>query len=231
MAGDADGLHLGVGDLDGLVIDAINEIRLYLESGSSPRVTDVLQYGVVAVQRSSRPVLGDLTEQAVLYGIPLRCTRRVVGDGNGDAMAVGEPLLETVLPSSTVRTVAAATIGQDGEFLGSFVPTTALGDPPCFDGIDGEFRRVSGGTDKDGPLVGLDVVDSVGDRLADGVGWKVVVEDLDGLFVPGRTRVLEWSDQFLFFGIDAYEGLSARCAVLSDFGNVCCFPHYFVTNF
>jgi len=42
-----------------------------------------------------------------------------VGDGDSDAVAVREPLLETVLPSSTVRAVAAAAIGQDGEFLGS----------------------------------------------------------------------------------------------------------------
>lgn len=208
MVGDADGLHLGVGDLDALVIDAINEMRLYLESGSGPRVTDVLEYGVVAVQRSSSPVLGDLAEQAVLDGIPLRCARRVVGDGDGDAVAVREPLLETVLPSSTVRAVAAAAIRQDGELLGSFVPATALGKPPRFDGIDGEFRRVSGGTDKDGPPVGLDVVDPVGDRLADGVGREIVVEDLDGLLVPGRTRVLERPDQFLLLGVDADEGSS-----------------------
>jgi len=218
--GDADGLHLGVGDLDALVIDAINEMRLYPESGPGLGVTDVFEYGLVAVQRSSRPVLGDLAEQAVLDGVPLRGTRRVVGDSDGDAVAVREPLLEPVLPRSTVRAVAAAAIGQDGELLGSFVPAAALGDPPRFDGIDGEFRRVSGGTDKDGPLVGRDVIDPVGDRPADGVGWEVVVENLDGLLTPGRPRVLERSDQLLLLGVDADEGPSARCAVLSDFCDV-----------
>lgn len=66
----------------------------------------------------------------------------------------------------------------------------------------------------------MNVVDAVGDRLADGLGEEVVVPDFEGLMAPGGTRVLEESDQLLLLSVDADDGQPARSEVFAELSDV-----------
>lgn len=57
-----------------------------------------------------------------------------------------------------------------------------------------------------GAAIGVQVVDTVGDSDAVGVGTKVVIVDQYGLRAPGGACVLEATDQLLFLCVDADQG-------------------------
>jgi len=61
-------------------------------------------------------------------------------------------------------------------------------------------------TYEDRASVGEQVIDTVRDRDADGIGTEVVVIDAHRCAVPLDAIVLEVADQFSFFGIDADDG-------------------------
>jgi hypothetical protein len=68
------------------------------------------------------------------------------------------------------------------------------------------------GADADETVVGADVEDAVGDRLADRVARKVVdVDELRlALRLPLPSRVFEVADEFLLFGVDGEHQSSRR---------------------
>ncbi len=72
--------------------------------------TDVLEHGLVAGERLSGPVLGDLAEEPVLDGIPLGGAGGIVGDGDAEAEGIAEFLLEGTLPGANSVSVAAAAV-------------------------------------------------------------------------------------------------------------------------
>ncbi len=65
-------------------------------------------------------------------------------------------------------------------------------------------------------VVGCDIVDAVGDRLADGIGGKVVDIDQLGLALrlPFASHVLEITDQFLLLRVNGDHRNAAVDAVL-----------------
>ncbi len=69
----------------------------------------------------------------------------------------------------------------------------------------GESIRV-GDAYEDRTSVGEQVIDTVRDRDADGVGTEIVIIDAFGRAIPLHPVVLEVADQFSFFGIDADHG-------------------------
>jgi hypothetical protein len=64
--------HLGVADLDALLVGPRVERALSLQSGLCRRGADQLDDGKTIRQRTAAPVLGDVAEKAVLYPVPLR---------------------------------------------------------------------------------------------------------------------------------------------------------------
>ena len=78
--------------------------------------------------------------------------------------------------------------------------------PPASDGVGGEGGGVMRDADEDGASVGEQVIDTVRDRDADGIGTEIVIIDAHGRAIPLGAIVLEVADQFSFFGIDADDG-------------------------
>ena len=74
----------------------------------------------------------------MLDGVVLRGTGREVADGDGEPVAVAEPMLQSVLPRPRPGPVAAAAVGEDEEIGGATVAAPPLVDPPPGDGIGGE---------------------------------------------------------------------------------------------
>ena len=140
-----------------------HQVRAHAQSRGGACGAQVFQDGLVAVQRAGGPVLGDLAEQAVFDGVPLRGGRRVVGHGHAQAVPVAEAVLQVEFPGARRATVANAAVGQDLQRVGVGIVLAALGAPPFLDAVDGERWGVGGLADEDGAGVGPRVVDAVGD--------------------------------------------------------------------
>jgi len=97
VAGDVESLHLGVADLDALLVSALIEDALDLQACLGGRRADQLHHREAIGQRPAAPVLRYVAEQAMLYSVPLRGARRVVMDVEREAGGVGE-LLQLDLP-------------------------------------------------------------------------------------------------------------------------------------
>src|SRR5262245_18998446 len=81
VAGDVEGGHLSVADIDALLIGALVEHARDLEAGLGRGGTDQLHYGEPVCQRAATPVLRDVAEQAVLDPVPFRRAWRISRSG------------------------------------------------------------------------------------------------------------------------------------------------------
>src|SRR5271154_2936734 len=75
VAVDVEGLHLGIANLDALLVGARVERTLDLQASLGRGRRDQLDDGQSVRQRSATPALRDMAEQAVLDLVPLRSSR------------------------------------------------------------------------------------------------------------------------------------------------------------
>src|SRR5271156_2360048 len=92
VAVDVEGLHLGIANLDALLVGARVERTLDLQASLGRGRRNQLDDGQSVRQRSATPALRDMAEQAVLDLVPLRSTRRIVMDVDHKLRRIGELL-------------------------------------------------------------------------------------------------------------------------------------------
>ena len=97
VADDVQRRHLGVADLDALLVDAGIEGAFDLQSGFCGRCADQLDDGEAIGQGPAAPVLRDVAEHAMFDLVPFRRSRRIVENVQGKPGLVGE-FLELALP-------------------------------------------------------------------------------------------------------------------------------------
>ncbi len=103
IACDVEHLHLGIADLDALLVGARVEGALDFQSGFGCRRADRLDDGETIRQRAGTPgllrrsglrlrrrILRNVAEHAVLDLIPLGCARRIVVDVEHEPCLAGE---------------------------------------------------------------------------------------------------------------------------------------------
>ena len=142
----------------------------------------------------------------MLNGIPFGSAGGIVRNGYCESKAVAELALQFGFPGAGTATVAAASIGEDEQLAAAAVADGAVALPPAGDGVGGKGCRVMGDAYEDRTSVGEQVIDTIRDRDADGVGTEIVIIDAFGRAIPLHPIVLEVADQFSFFGIDADHG-------------------------
>lgn len=177
------------------------------ETGLGLRPTDKGQHGPQRTQRVASPIGTDMVEQAMFHRVPLRCSRRIVADGDFQPVLIG-PTLQFSLPQPKTAAIAAARVGGNQQPLRLGKPATASGSPPTANRRHGERRRVSRGSYTHMPFVVLLVVDSVGDGPACCVLRKVVSVDVVCLPAPALAGILKIADQLLFLRIHADSRIS-----------------------
>jgi len=160
----------------------------------------------VTVKRFGGPVFGNLGEQAVLDGIPFGSTSGIMSNCYGKPKAVAELALKFGLPGAGTATVAASGIGEDEQLPAAMVAIDPVAFPPACDGVSGKGGGVMRDAHEDRASVGKQVVDTVRDRNADGIGTEIVIIDAHGCPVPLGAIVLEVAEQFSLFGVNAYDG-------------------------
>jgi hypothetical protein len=109
-------------------------------------------------------------------------------------------------PGASLAAVAAAGIGKDEQLPAAMVPISAIALPPTGDRAGGEGCCVMRDAYEGRASVSEQVIDSIRDRDADGIGTEIVIIDAHGRAVPLDAIVLEVADQFSFFGVDTNVG-------------------------
>ncbi len=187
-----------------------------LSSGGANEVEDL----VIAVEWFPGPVLGDLREETMLDGVPFRSSRGVVGDGEGQAVGIGQLGLELGFPRAATIAVTAAGIAEDEELPGAGIAERTLLAPPMCDGVSREGGGVMGDAEHDRATIGEQIIDAIRDGDASGIGAEIVVVDPAGRQIPARTGIFEMADQFAFFGIDANDGETAALKSVAKIAEV-----------
>ena len=113
----------------------------------------------------------------MLDGVPFRSAGGVVGYGKSEAVGISQLGLEFCFPSAATITVTAAGIAEDEELWGAWITEQPLLAPPMCDGVSREGGGVMGNADHDGAAIGEQIIDTVRDGNAGGVGAEIVVVD------------------------------------------------------
>src|SRR6266699_3460542 len=109
-------LHLGIADLDSFLVMARIKRAFDLETGFGCRCSDGLNDGKTTCERPGTPVLGNVTEQAMLNFVPLRRARRIVMNVDCKARFIRE-VLKLPFPETHARAIRAATVSGDRQVL------------------------------------------------------------------------------------------------------------------
>jgi len=182
------------------------EVSRDCEPGSGVGIANEVEDFGVTVERLGGPVFGDFGKQAMLDGIPFGSTSGIVSDSHGEPKAIAELSLKFGFPGSGTATVAAAGIGKDKQLSAAAVAVGAVALPPAGDGVGGKSCGVMRDAYEDRASVGEQVIDTVGDRDADGIGTEIVIVDANGRAVPLDAIVFEVANQLSFFSVDADNG-------------------------
>jgi len=190
----------------------------YLQARSRGRAADEAKQHGECAQHVSRPSRRDLAEQAMLDGIPLRRSRRIVADGDfqsGFVREILKSLLETPRPSR----VAPSGIRLDHQ---TFCPRIIrpMQTPPVGDGVHGQGRRVARSGHAHMALVSLRIVNSVLRRATFGVLGKVVGIDFLCFFPPRLPDILEMAHQFFLLGVHADSRVAHPSEFFAFFGDI-----------
>ena len=110
IAGDIEGRHLGIADLDALGIGCRVEFAGDGEAGVSRSRSDQFDDRQVAGQGSCPPVLRNVGKEAVLDAVPLGCPWRVMAHAKRQAGFIGE-FLQFQLPQPDPRPVGTTAVG------------------------------------------------------------------------------------------------------------------------
>ena len=147
-----------------------------LSSGGTNEVEDL----VIAVERFASPVFGDLGKETMLDRVPFGSTGGIVGDGESEAVGIGQLGLEFGFPGAATITVTAAGIAEYEKLSRARIAKRSLFSPPMSNGVSGEGGGVMGDADHNGASIGEQIINAVRDGDAGGVGAEVVIVNQAG---------------------------------------------------
>ena len=130
----------------------------------------------------------------MLDGIPFGSAGGVMSNGDGESKTVAELALEFGFPGVDTATVAAAGIGKDEQLSAAMVAVRAIALPPTCDGVGGEGCGVMRDAYENRASVGEQIIDTIRDRDANGIGTEIVIIDAHGRAIPLDAIVFEVAD-------------------------------------
>src|SRR5258708_7465981 len=130
-------------------------------------------------------------------GIPLGAACWIVSDGHGQAVAIGEVLLQLLFPHARSASITPSTICQNEDLLGVRIGDTSLFLPPASKGSNRKFRCIRGRTNINGPTIAKVIIDAVRNRFSHSILRKIMGIDCFWFLCPGSSSILKIPDQFL----------------------------------
>src|SRR6266567_6292107 len=110
---------------DRLLVEALVQVRRDRQAGLRPCPPYIAEHDLQRPQGLARPVPADLTEQPMLHRVPLRATRRVMANGQGQAEAIADEDLQVAFPCPGTAPIAAPAIRQDQQPVGPWISSPA----------------------------------------------------------------------------------------------------------
>lgn len=160
-----------------------------------------------------------LGEQAVFNRIVLRTVWWIVGDQYADTELLGQ--LDQILLDDVVGAgIRAATVTEQQQRMGLGVVVLQVLDPHTPQVVAGELGGVAVGAQGHVALIGVDVINAVGNDPAIREAGKVVVIDPAATCRVALARPVEVAQHFLLLGVDAQHGqvlLGEGRTVAADF--------------
>ena len=130
------------------------------------------------------PSFADLTEQAMLDGIPFGGTGWVVRNGDPQPQAIAQLPLKFLLPGAAPGPIAAAGIGQNEDVARLWIALVSFHLPPLAEAGGGEGGSFMGSSQEHTAAVGLGIVDAIGNANTLGGGSEVMIVDIGGGLLP-----------------------------------------------
>lgn len=121
-----------------------------------------------------------MTEQSMLNLVPFAGARRIVTHFNRQSCFVGQ-MLKFVFPKLIAMAVACTAVRRDQKTLWFRVPLLTKLSPPAANRFDRKFTCIATDANRNPGLVGINIVDAVGNRLAELLVRKIVCVDLKRL--------------------------------------------------
>jgi len=195
--------HNLIGNLAALLVYALDEKRPDLQSGLGGRAANAGQHRFKGTQRLASPVDTDGAKQPMLDRVSFGGTRRIVADRYFQSQLVGQLRLDLRLPQPRTPTVAPAPVTEHQQTGSLRKVLASKGLPPLDNHLHRKFSRVSRLADVHVPPVVVQVIKAIGNRLAEGVEFKIMVVDQFGFPAPTLSSIFEVADQLFFLGIHA----------------------------
>src|SRR5215470_17627441 len=166
------------------------------------RGADEFDDNLVAGERTPTPVHSDVREETMFDLVPLARARWQVTDRDGQTDFASE-LAQFIFPQAHPITVAAASVSADQQPICLRVGEDSVALPPATLALDCEGGGLMVLADVNPADIALDVVDAVGDGLAQLREKEVMDPDLDRtpLGFPFPAHVLELADQLFLLGV------------------------------
>lgn len=209
-----------IGDLQFIGVLFFVQVGVYFEAGFGACAGDQVDYDLQRFQWDALPVAGDVTEQAMFDLVPFARAWREMADFDYQARGIRQTL-QFQSPESSAWTIAAPAVGSDQQTSGIWKSFAAELFPPAFDRSHCELRCVMTDPDADEPFVVLQIINSVGNCLAQFLLWKVVRLDANGVLRTTQyaTGIFQISQYFLFLRIDRDRWFRLLRLLSNPFGN------------
>ena len=131
-------LFESLGTLAAGVVDLVENVHGHLQAGAGGGLFHQALDDLDRVEDHALAGAGHMREQAVLDGVVLGTVRRVVGHADFQPQTLSQ-LLQFLLEHMTAGAVGAAAIAQEQQPPGLRILLAALGGPPPFEAVTGEF--------------------------------------------------------------------------------------------
>jgi len=194
MVGDIQGSHHFLGDFDALLIDLGYPMGYHPQTRLGGGLAQILQNGLISTQRTAGPGPADLAEKAMLNGVPLATTRRIMTNRYFQTEAIRDLFLQLLLEEFPARAIAAPTVGVQQQTGRSGKAGGHLVFAPVRPIVHRELGGVGGLAYLDGAQVVGQIIEAIRDGFARSLTGKVRDVAPLGLLTPDTPRVFEVAD-------------------------------------
>ena len=157
--------QLVIGDLYSHRIGASIEFGMDRETRLCGGIADEIDDDRMARQRSSAPILRNVSKHSMLDLIPLASAGGQMTDRDPQLCLVRQ-LLQLRFPQPEARAVTPAPIGNDEQLSSAWISPHPHLSPPMSHGFHGKFRRIMIHAHGDPAGIGRDIIDPIGHRFA-----------------------------------------------------------------
>src|SRR5215475_6204159 len=210
MSHQRDPLELLIGHRDALLVVVLVKLGTHGQAGPSRGPRDEIHHDLVTLQAPASPVHRNMTEQPVLYLVPLGCAAREMNDRDIQTELLGERR-ELSLPQPDAVPIRPSTIRRNQQPSGIWIGNPTHRIPPAPDRLHRELGSVSTTPNIHPTSVSGHVIHPVRDSLTEFLVRKGISVNFHGLahWPPFLTTRRKIAQQLLLLRINTDHRLAS----------------------